>query len=301
MYFQEFPYSQSNFMQNAVNIHKVWAGWNPQEAAMAKGRDATNDLYAYARSVTNATFVRQTELTTASNVLAGMSGGGSTNMNAANVGWLQFSNQIKSAAPTDVTGGVTLGTNYINIGTNDPTKAGTVGIFGANNILFQVGSRALAGTSAGGATNAFMVESNGVTTVKKLKFIDQGAGAKIDNNYGVIDLIGSIITADNSMGVGNAFLLRSNAIVSWSESAVPQDATGLTKLSRPSVGNINVTTNLAVVGAITAGTNMTIRSAISSPTVTGTNNGIFWASNNTLFWTWTAGGTTTNTVKIAGP
>ncbi len=58
---------------------------------------------------------------------------------------------------------------------------------------------------------------------------------------------------------------------------------------------------LIVTNHIRAGTNLTMMTALASPTVTGTNNGIMWASNNTLFWTWTAGGTTTNTAKIAGP
>lgn len=60
-------------------------------------------------------------------------------------------------------------------------------------------------------------------------------------------------------------------------------------------------TGASVVGQLTVGTNMTLMTSIVAPTVTGTNNGILWASNNTLFWTWTAGGTITNTAKIQGP
>jgi hypothetical protein len=58
---------------------------------------------------------------------------------------------------------------------------------------------------------------------------------------------------------------------------------------------------VANTGGISVGTNLTMKSSLAAPTVTGTNNGVFWASNNMLFWTCTAGGTTTNTTKIAGP
>lgn len=63
----------------------------------------------------------------------------------------------------------------------------------------------------------------------------------------------------------------------------------------------NVFTGANSFGHVSIGTNLTLLTAIAAPTVTGTNNGIFWASNNTLWWTYTAGGTTTNTAKIAGP
>ena len=54
-----------------------------------------------------------------------------------------------------------------------------------------------------------------------------------------------------------------------------------------------------------AGTNFFAKGTLSPSNVkggiTGTNNGVLWTSNNTLFFIWTAGGTTTNIVKIAGP
>jgi hypothetical protein len=89
------------------------------------------------------------------------------------------------------------------------------------------------------------------------------------------------------------------SIVAASTPVTPSDQTNV----YVGIATINPQYNLDVGGpsGMRVGSNLVMMTAISSPTVSGTNNGIFWASNNTLFWRWTAGGTTTNEVKIAGP
>jgi len=53
--------------------------------------------------------------------------------------------------------------------------------------------------------------------------------------------------------------------------------------------------------ALSIGSNLVVQSTTVRPMVSWTNGGVLWASNNVLYWTYTAGGTTTNTVKVAGP
>jgi hypothetical protein len=59
------------------------------------------------------------------------------------------------------------------------------------------------------------------------------------------------------------------------------------------VNQIMVGTNCTLVG--------TTAVTVDRPYVAGTNNGVFWASNNTLWWVYTLGGTSTNWTKLAGP
>jgi hypothetical protein len=112
----------------------------------------------------------------------------------------------------------------------------------------------------------------------------------------------------NSTGTGtNALMLAvvlQGTTNRWGETTTMPELEIVGNASnRTATANLNIPNNgnLRVDGIGRFGSNMTIMTAIASPTVTGTNNGIFWASNNTLFWRWTAGGTTTNEVKIAGP